>query len=241
MGNLIKAEYFKLVKSFGFKVLVFCSLILGIIFSCISIVSGNKVSGYDTFNSFLGMILYHSFFGYVFAAIFICNEYKNCTLAIEILSGFSRKKLFISKIIIYFMGMLLLCLAAVISATIIMSFANGYRVEPGIVSYKDILINLVYAVAGYMALGAVIILVSVITKRAVVTISSGMILTYILLVLRTNFKEVFFIKYTYSYQIELLRFADGNFSGREYMPVIVITFILAIAAALFIFEKTELK
>jgi len=241
MGNLIKAECFKLVKSSGFKILLFCSLGLGIIFSCITIVSGSKVSGYDTFNSFIGMILLHSFFGYVFSAVFICNEYKNSTFAINLLSGFSRKKIFACKIIIYFLGILLLCLISTIAATIIMSFANGYSVEPGKGSYKDVLMKLLYAVSGYMALGAVIILITVITKKAVATIASGISLTYILLFLRTNFKEIFFVKYTYSYQIELLRFQGGYFSGKKYILVMFITFILALIAALFIFEKTELK
>ena len=67
-----------------------------------------------------------------------------------------------------------------------MSFVNGYSVEPGKGSYKDILTQLLYAVSGYMALGAVIILITVITKKAVVTIASGISLTYILLFLRTN-------------------------------------------------------
>ena len=83
------------------------------------------------------------------------------------------------KIIIYFLGILLLCLISTISATIIMSFVNGYSVEPGKGSYKDILTQLLYAVSGYMALGAVIILITVITKKAVVTIASGISLTYI--------------------------------------------------------------
>ncbi len=241
MEKLIKAECFKLVKSSGFKILLFCSLGLGIIFSCITIISGSKVSGYDTFNIFLGMILLHSFLGYVFSAIFICNEYKNSTLAINLLSGFSRKKIFTCKIIIYFLGILLLCLISTISATIIMSFVNGYSVEPGKGSYKDILTQLLYAVSGYMALGAVIILITVITKKAVVTIASGISLTYILLFLRTDFKDIFFVKYTYSYQIELLRFQGGYFSGKMYMLVMFITFVLTLTTALFIFEKMELK
>lgn len=66
MEKLIKAECFKLVKSSGFKILLFCSLGLGIIFSCITIISGSKVSGYDTFNIFLGMILLHSFWDMYF-------------------------------------------------------------------------------------------------------------------------------------------------------------------------------
>ena len=100
-----------------------------------------------------------------------------------------------------------------------------------------------------MAFGAVIIFLVMLIKKEAVTVAAGIILTYIYLFARTNLQGIYFLKYTFFYQIELMAFSINKrydlggdlFSGGMYFTVTILTFITAIILSVWIFKRMELK
>ena len=87
------------------------------------------------------------------------------------------------------------------------------------------------------------LLVAAIARRAIVTLGLGIGLTYGFLWLETNFRNhpLPFMKYIYTYQIGQIGYAGEDFGLGLFWGVMIITFLAALAAAAFLFEKAELK
>lgn len=248
MGNLIKAELFKLLKLPGYKILVLGCICTGIFFSAVAFIGNTGYSGYYILCDCMGMLLVNSTAGCILAAIFIGNEFTNKTFGNSLLSGFSRRKLFIAKIFAFLAGLFQVLAIIPLIITVSVSYINGFGMDFSISMCKTILL-LLYSLAGYTALGAVIILLAVLIRKEAVIIAVYIVLTYAYLFIRTNFNNLSFLRYTYLYQIELMAFSnnpvasygDDTFSGGIYMAVMVLTFLTAIILSIFIFEKKELK
>ena len=242
MKDLMKAEWFKLSKSRGYKALLLCNA--ASLFSTLCLVAmGAKGTGYEMYIIDLTYILHHAVIGYLFAAVFLCVEFSNRTFGMSLLCGHSRRKIFLSKAFVFLAGLLLLFFVYTGMTTIVVSIANGFgeRISSG--TCQNVIFLLFYGVLGYAAMGAVMILVAVVAKRTIVTIGAGIGITYSLLWAETNLSEALlpFLKYTYSYQIGQLPFLGQGFSAGTFMMVMVLTFLLALLAATVIFERMELK
>lgn len=249
MGKLVRTESFKLLKPLWYKILLICSVVTGCLFSIMSIMAGSENTGYLQIMGSMGSIFLNAIFGGVLAAVFICSEFGERTFGISLSCGVSRRNIFIAKVIVFLTGMFSLLIVCTVTMVAVNSFVNGF----GKVSYSDVILQIFYGLAGYTAQGAVIILVAVIVKKMAVTVSVCMGFTYIFSLMKENLQFYensgmpFFIKYIYLYQIEWFKVHEGGmfyedgFNGNIYLIIMFITFILALIAALFIFEKTELK
>ena len=249
MGNLVRAECFKLLKPLLYKILLFCSVVTGCLFSIMSIMAGSGNTGYLQILDSMGSIFFNAMFGGGLAAVFICSEFEERTFGISLSCGVSRRNIFIAKVIVFLIGMFSLLIVWTVAMVTVNSFVNGF----GKVSYIDVILQISYGLAGYAAQGAVIILVAVIIKKMALTVFICMGFTYIFSIMKENPQFYgnsgipFFIKYIYLYQIELFKVHEGGmfyedgFNGSVYLIIMFITFILALIAALFIFEKTEFK
>lgn len=236
MINLIKSELFKLSKSFGFKTLFLFNM-TAILTAVLLLNAGAKGTGYKAIIVSLSYILHHAVIGYLFVAIFFCGEFTNRTFGMSLLCGYSRRKVFLSKILVSLAGLLLLFLIYTAAYTIVMSLGNGFG------NGSNVLTLLLCGILGNVAMGAVMILVSVIFEKAIATIGIGIGITYSLLWMSANTKDNMMpiLKYTYSYQIQQLQFWEGEFSLCLYLLVTSLTIILALLASFFVFEKIELK
>lgn len=236
MKNLMKAEWFKLSKSFGFRVLCLCN-VATVFSTALLALAGAKATGFASFVMSLTYILHHAVIGYLFAAIFLCGEFSNRTYGLSLLCGYSRKKVFLSKILVFLLGLIWLFLIYTGVTTAVMSIANGF----GQTDYMEVLVMLLCGILGYAAMGAVIIFIAVITKKAFVTVGIGMGVTYALLWIETNLKEysLSFVKYAYTYQIGQLQFWGEGFSLWMFLVVTVLAFVIALVASIFIFDHTE--
>ena len=238
MKDLMKAEWFKLSKSFGYKVLCACN-IAAVFTTSLLLIAGAKGTGYEAFIMALTYILHHAVIGCLFAAIFVCSEFSNRTFGMSLLCGYSRKKVFLSKILVYLFGLICLFLLYTGAATIVMLIGNGF----GQKNYLDILALLFCGIFGYAAMGTVMIFIAVIAKKAFVTVGIGIGITYALLWVETNFKDglLSLVKYTYSYQIGQLQFWGEDFSIWMFLVIVIFTFVITLAGSIFIFDKIELK
>ncbi len=150
MINFIKAEWFKLIKPTGFKVLILCSVVIGNLCLLVSYLEGKVTTlGYDELVMSLKMILYSSLLGYMLAAIFICNEFTQKGFGNVLLCGFTRKKIFFAKLIVFLIGFFLICLAFM-AVPLVIALANGFGAELAEESFKNILLNLFYFVLDFM-------------------------------------------------------------------------------------------
>lgn len=247
MVNLIKAEWFKLIKPAGFKVLMLCSVVIGNLCLLVSYLEGKVTTlGYDELVMSLKMILYSSLLGYMLAAVFICNEFTKNGFGNALLCGFTRKKVFFAKLVVFLIGFFLICLAFM-AIPLIIALANEFGAELAEESFPDILLHLFYFVLDFIVQGTVIVFVALLIKRAFITVSASMVISYIFFIVRANLpfmeKPVIkpFMEYIYLYQIISFEWNESEFTDYKYILVMVITLIAAVAGATFLFEKAELK
>lgn len=245
MKNLIKAEWFKLSKSFGFKVLLLCNaaslfstgILLALGFS------GVKGIGYQLFVGTMKYVLHHTLIGNLFAAVFLCSEFAGSTFRMSLLCGYSRRKIFMAKALIFLAGLLLLFLVYVGITTVVVSVGNGGFGTPfNIETCRGVFVLICYGMAGCAAMGAVMVLTAVAVKKPFITVGAGMVTMYVLCQTENLTREnpLPCLKYFYTYQIRHLKFPGEGFSPGMFLAVIAGTFILAMAASIIIFERAEL-
>lgn len=249
MGNLVKAEWFKLSKSLGYKILITCCICTGIFFSVIVVLGDRELCAYDVLTNCIDMLIVHSIFGNTFAAVFIGSEFKNNTFGNSLLNGQPRYKLFLAKVIVFFAGFFQMLFIIWLTTVIIVSYYNGFGMDFSIGTCKNVLLLFLYTLTGYMAFGAVIILMFTIIRKDSVTVAAGIFLTYVYLFARTNLQGIYFLRYTFFYQIELMAFSINKkydlggdaFSGGLYFAVVILTFIIALTLSAWCFKRMELK
>lgn len=243
MKNLIRAEWFKLSKSSSFRLLLSCSVFAGILLAVICFVGGTKAPGYRALDAYLATILFHMIFTYAFAAVFICSEIRGHTFGASLLCGFPRISVFFSKAAVFFVGVLLLTLVPTAVCTIAITLANGFGMASFMEACTYILPRLFYAITGFAALSSAALLISLVVKNKTATAAIGMGGTYFFMVIEANTRELpvyKYYKYVYIHQIEQLRFSAEYLADKTYLAVTLITAMLAMALAAFIFEKAEL-
>ena len=245
MRDLVRAEWFKLEKSLGFKVLLLLNALLAFLmhFSFTALAQDSMRTGSQVMESSLTLVLYHTYIAYLLAAIFVCKEFSGRTFALSLLSGYSRSKVLLSKILVFFLGILILFYEFVIVETISFSIKNGFGMEFNLETITHIMKLLGYGLIGCLTVGAVAIFVAVVVKKLVLTIGFGMILIYVMLWMETTFREnpLPFIKYMYSYQIRQVHFGKEAFSVGTFLVITLITFVAALAVSFFVFARSELK
>lgn len=244
MRCLINAEWFKLKKSLGFKILLLGNIIITLLMVILYIfVLDSEFTGYRIMKSSLALVLYHAYIGYLFAAIFCCSEFSNRTFAMSLLCGYSRKQVFLSKVIVFFQGMVVLYFEAVGLETIFFSAGNGFGMGFNLDNVIIMLRLLCFGLIGCLTIGAVIIFVAAVAKKSIITFGVGIGCTYVLLWMETTFYDnpLPFVKYLYTYQIRQLNFGGEKFSPGLFLMVMAATFIIALVSATLIFEKSELK
>jgi len=149
MNKLLKAEFFKLRRSLGFKIPVFIAIGVSVfifaLFALLTSVSvttdeyGNIV---DSAASFTGYYAFYTALSQsqtiiilvgVLSAVFICNEFGARTFGHSLFSGYTRRKLMSAKLIALGVGVVILAsiLPAIMTlgGTIIDGFGGTFKNE----------------------------------------------------------------------------------------------------------------
>ncbi len=244
MKCLIKAELFKLKKSLGFKLLLLANVVITLLMAVLYVsVLDSELTGYHILKSSLAMVLYHAYIGYLFAAVFCSSEFSNRTFAMSLLCGSSRTRVFLAKAAGFCLGMTALFVEAAGLETVFFSVSNGFGMALCPETILTVLRLSILGLAGCLTMGAVMLFVTVIFKKAMITFGVGIGCIYAFLHLETMFRDhpLPYMKYVYTYQIRQISFGGDTFSPGLFCVVLAITFTAALAAAVFIFEKSELK
>lgn len=252
MNRLIKAEFFKLSKLTGYKVLLLGSLGLGLTEGLFVIIYGNGRGtspagiGYSVLKIYLVFPLFAALMAGIYTAVFLCSEFKNRTYGNLLLCGFSRRKVFLLKMLVFYAGLLPIFYLHMIVVSGIATIGFGFgHLTAGEVA--ELLKMFSYSVLGYLALGGYYALLAVLLKNPVATIGVGFMGAYMQMYWRNTLrgvgwaeKEPFLLKLCFMYQLD--RFLNWEtFQDGLYLLVMLTTFLATFLLALFFYVRSDLK
>ena len=245
MKNLVKAEFFKLLKSPGYWIMMVLSVGVGLFFGFWWILHSVRASGYQMLSVMDSFVMFHTIFTSAFTAVFLCSEFSDRTIGMALLCGIQRRKVLLSKLVVYFTGLLCLLSAVVAVPVVMMSAMNGFGIEMTAEGCRDSLAQVVFFWLVSSAMGGFFIFLALITKNTVATIGVGLGIAYLLLVMTSNYVnadiETFsLVKYSFICQMFILGDWEHLHKGL-FLAVSLITLVSTLAASVLIFEKTELK
>lgn len=248
MKNLIRAEFFKLSKSFGYKVMLASSAGVGLLFCYYGISNSSRASGYQMISIMDSFVMCHTIFTSVFTAVFLCSEFSDRTIGMGLFCGQPRRSVFISKLVVYFTGLLCLLSAVVVVPVVIMSIWNGFGIELTAEGFMDVLAQIVFFWLVSAAMGGFFIFLALATKNVVATMGAGLGIAFCLLVMTSNYLNSGMEKYEkyaptkYSVVYQMFVLADWEHLQKGlFLVVCLITLIVTLVLATLLFERTELK
>ena len=253
MGRLVKAEFLKLSKSLGFKILILCGiavgLLIGVIFAFMPMPTDipeelvaataaiTQLTGIDAFLMEIASVGNVGIFAGVFVALFIGSEFSHRTFGLSIMAGCSRISLFLAKFIVFFVGLLVVMLVYPIALAIFMGIVNGFG-EFNAEVWTHLARTMGLLLLGYTALAGFCAMIATLIKNVGGTIGASLGILVILgsIVAIPNLSSV--MRFTFVYQIAQV--AQPS-SMLMYIAVCAGTFLITMAVSVLTFKKTELK
>ncbi len=245
MRNLVKAELYKLIKSSGYRVMMALSVGVGGFFVYFWVANSNRASGYQMLPVMDSFVMFHTIFTGAFTAVFLCSEFSGRTMGMGFFCGRTRRSVFLSKLVVYFIGLLCLLSAVVAVPVLIMTILNGFGLELTIEGWLAFLAQIVFFWLVCAAIGGFFVLLATATRNAVATIGVGLGISQCMLMLAANYAnsgvEMYYpVKYSVIYQMFVL--ADWeNLQKGLFVGVSLTTLAVTLTAAVVIFERMELK
>lgn len=238
MGRMIKAEFLKLSKSLGYKVLLLCAGGVGVMVGLFALDTLNPMNGYDIYIETMLNYQVHTVIFSVYSAIFICNEFSNRTFGMSLFSGGSRQSVILSKIAVFLVGILPILFVNALIATAIATAKNGFCTTPVNEILPTLLGTTGLCILGNAAMGSFCVLLAVLVKNIGGTIGAGIgiMLTLDLLAMLQNLQPVF--KFSFMYQLKQLQLEPNHIL---FIGVMTLTLLIGLAASVLVFEKSEFK
>lgn len=245
MKDLVKAEFFKLSKSPGYRVMMILSVGVGLFFGFEWIIYSVRASGYQMLSIMDSFVMFHTIFTSAFTAVFLCGEFSDRTIGMALFCGLPRRSVFLSKLLVYFTGLLCLLSTVVVVPVVMMSIMNGFGIEMTIADCMEVLAQVVFFWLVSSAMGGFFIFLALATKNKIATIGVGLGIAYLLLVMTSNYVnadiEIFsLVKYSFICQMFILGDWEHLHKGL-FLAVSLITLISTLVASTLIFERSELK
>ena len=239
MGKLIKAEFLKLSKSLGYKVMLRCSLGLGVLLGAIPLIDIEiiEASGYSIYLLILKETQVQALFISIFAAIFICNEFSNRTFSTGIMNGCSRFSLLLSKAVAYVVGVISIIFVYPITAVSITTIHGGFG-ETSFEIWQYLFITTCLFIVGIIALSSFCFTLAILIKNVGGTTGAGFGLLLLLILVGdfTPFEPI--MKFTFTYQLAHASQPESIFL---YLAVTCSTIVISLIVSSNIFKRSELK
>lgn len=239
MGKLLKAEFLKLSKSMGYKVLLLCAAGVGVLVGCIVTILDvtAEANGRLIYLQILSETQTQAMLAIIFASVFVCNEFSNRTFGIGIMSGCSRLHLWLSKGIVYITGLLSIIFTYPLVGTIITTVRRGFG-ETSVSDWQHLGLTTFLFVMGIIAMGCFCFMLAMLVKNVGGTIGAGIGLLMVLILAGQFSRFAPVMRFAFTYQLE--RAAQPE-SLAVFHAVISATIVLTLIASKVIFEKAELK
>lgn len=194
MHNLVRAEFFKLKKSFAYKLIICAYLFYEIWYNRNAVSNGILYTGisYTGIEWFYRMPAEASYirFMWFFVAIVVAGDYVNRTYAESFLCGYPRKKVFGAKVIIFFIEMVPIMLIHIIVGTAIWTMHYGFGEEMNIETIMIIMKALLYCIFSLAVFGSTYILFAVFVKNAIGAIGLSFGITQMIGILLGNLSGI---------------------------------------------------
>ena len=240
MGRLIKAEFMKLYKSFGLKILLLCAvssgILVGLMFAFIFEGGFGEATGLTFFiNGITGETEVASAFAGVFVAIFVGSEFVRGTFGISIARGCSRNQLILAKAVVFLVALPFVLLASPITSTISATLANGF----GDFDTLHLLRTIGLLVLTHWAMGGICILLAVSIKNVGGIIGASVaILAFLIPILARLPGLESMARFLYPYHIA--RITEPQ-SIAFLVAVCIATLGISLTGAVMVFKRAELK
>lgn len=221
------------------------SAVVGLFFAFYAILQGSRISGYQMLSVMDSFVMFHTIFTSVFTAVFLCSEFSDRTFGLALLCGLPRRSVFLSKLVVYFTGLLCILSTVVAIPTAILSIVNGYGRELTAAVWAELLMQIIFFWLVSAAMGGFFILLAVLTKSVVATMGAGLGIAYILLIMASNYvnagiERFSVVKYSFICQMFILGAWESLHKGL-FLGVALTTLVSTLAASILIFERAELR
>lgn len=255
MCNLIKAELFKLAKSYVYRILlavVVCFEIFWIYSTYI--VAGVHATGAEWLTIMVPYMLFNLVFLCLFATSFVIGEFRSRTFSYGLMCGHTRIEIFSAKTVVFYIAMIPFIMIHALIGAIMLSVWNGQGFGRSFNTDTIIYVStmLAFSIIGHCVAASQILLLAVLTRSRIITIGVGVIGFYIPYIICANLKFIkdpvvyerwhFVMQFTRTYQIvALVDYPDEHVSLFIFMIISLVTFAMYISIAGFIFAKRDLK
>lgn len=130
MGKLMKAEFYKLQKLPSVHMIFLFTLVVGVLCGFF------PYSGYQVYIIGLVPELFDMVLISVFTAAFLCTEFSQRTFGNAFLCGNSRWNVLLTKLGVYFFGLLVLILLPLFVSTSVATMRNGFGADLDVVTME---------------------------------------------------------------------------------------------------------
>lgn len=179
MKRLLKAEFFKLLKSMLFWLLLALSITDGIIYSAAPELYGSSFTGYNMYIMRLASGMFNAVLICALAVSFVCDEFTYGTFRLTLFEGFTRRQAFMAKAAVFAVGIFPMVLLHVAVSTALVTAVNGFGYDN--VMLSDLTLRLICYLAECCFLGSCGIFAAVIARNRVGTFGIGIGMAYIFL------------------------------------------------------------
>lgn len=213
MSKLIKAEFYKLQKLRSVYILFLLALVVGILNGF------SPYTGYQVYSLSLIPELFDVVLISAFTAAFICTEFSDRTFGNAFLCGALRQNVFLAKLSVYFTGLLILILIPVAASTAVATLENGFGAGWDAVALEIGAELLVYILYRFSMAGFAILVASVI-RNPIGTLGLSASVIYLAVITQNPMEDT-------AVQVMYI--------------VFIITTVILLSAAAFIFIRRDLK
>jgi len=244
MEKLIKAEFLKLSKLRGYKILLLCSVAIGVVVGIVMLSMPSEMmeeigslNGYRVYLSSLTDTQLFMTSSIIFAAIFVCNEFTNRTFGMSLFSGCPRFGILLSKAIVFLIGLLPIIFTEPLLAGIIVSISKGFGTLDASMWVELVQTTMLFILGG-ASIGGFCFTLAVLVKNIGGTIGAGLGLMVGMQLIGMFPGTANLVKLTFLYQM-------GTVSQPEsiglFIAVTAITLLGTLGISTFAFQKSELK
>lgn len=252
MFNLFKIEFYKLKKSKMFYFFILLNIMQGVTICFLSvhafsrslnIISGKEILIYMLFiqtNLTLNIITG------VFAANYIVTEFTSGYIKNLISYGHKRINIFISKTMVYYIGIIIITLITPVAMAVINTVNNGYGEVFTFSSLMFLIRIFLTMILIQVAIGSINVLAAVASKNVNITISVIIALDFA----NRVFNIMTIEKPSFNWIFDRLIFSQASiiFSDKATVPeflraaiVSLITLLVTTTLSIYIFKKSDIK
>ncbi|MDE6608369.1 MAG: hypothetical protein K2K54_11545 [Lachnospiraceae bacterium] len=181
MHNLLKAEFFKLSKSFTYKLMIGMYLLFEIWDHMKAVTkdilyTGVSYTGSERFFIMPAGTSYIEFM-WIYAAVFVAGDFTNRNYAVSVVCGYPRRNIFGAKAVVYFVGMLPVMLIHAVVGPTVWSMYYGWGREWGSGTVLFMLKPLAYYLCSFAVFGSTYFFFAMLAKNRIGAVAMNLFLT----------------------------------------------------------------